>query len=168
MNRNLKIGIGITSLLIIAGTLIYIRSRKRRSFSKSEIDLKVNDRLNNRNVNVESFEKEPVVRNIKDQLKSAYYPLEILENRNGQVFSKTSGKKVDDGLAKSVWIQVMRRKKELQRQIQNFNVTDSVRLYATTLVDNFEKYINSIFDPKKYNTNTLWYREYINKGGTPI
>jgi hypothetical protein len=56
----------------------------------------------------------------------------------------------------------------MRRTLNDTVQNTKVKKYGEGFIESFESLVDRKFDPKHYNKNTDWYREYLSGGGSAI
>lgn len=169
MTKGQKIGLVVLGTILIGGgiaTYIYVKKRKKEEQTETDTPPTTDGRKpvsSNKSMSQSDIESHEATRDLIKQLDKAYYAMELLENKNGIVYNKKTGKPVASGLDQGTWIQLKKRKNELKSQLIASGAPQPVKNYGESLISNFNRKVDEIFYPKKYHTNTAWYQGYIQK-----
>jgi hypothetical protein len=109
------------------------------------------------------YSLHPKIKKLKKKIDTIYLTLEDLENRNGVVVYKSSGKPVSYGLDQGVWILTQRDITGLKNALNAETIKPEVKQFGLEVIEKLQRHLDSIFDPKFYNYNTDWYKEYLKK-----
>jgi uncharacterized protein YcgL (UPF0745 family) len=170
MTKNQKIGWTVFGLILAGaavGTILYIQ-KKKKADKVPDLDTvdpsKISDSTKSKVGDNQHFDHLPEVIKLKDDLSKAYYAMEIMENKGGVVYNKSTGKPVANGLDQGVWIQLKKRKNELAKEYgKSVPKNSGQEFHGLALIGKMNLEVDRIFDPSKYNTNQVWFKEYIKK-----
>jgi hypothetical protein len=109
------------------------------------------------------YSKHPKIKELKKEIDTIYLTLEDLENRNGVVVYKSSGKPVSYGLDQGVWILTQKKITKLKKAIESQTLESDVKEFGLEIVEKMQRDFDAIFDPKLYNYNTDWYKAFLKK-----
>tara|TARA_B110000211_G_C13809322_1_gene434180 strand:+ start:35 stop:535 length:501 start_codon:yes stop_codon:yes gene_type:complete len=166
MNKKTKIAILLTAIAII-GTAVGVHFYRKPKENKN-VKKPFNSNKKPVNINV-SFEKTSAIKNLKKSIAKGYYSMEIMCSKSGSIIvhCKTL-KPVKPSLAQSLWIQMKRYANSMRKSLNQDTNNSEIKSYGENLIKNFNSTIDTKFNPKYYNPNTYWYKEYLSQGGGGI
>jgi hypothetical protein len=181
MNKKLVIGI-IAGVVVLGGVGIFLYMRKKKKLNKGKEGGKqgiannvVTSEGKEEVATIEKVEPEPnydgnqAIKTLKEDIGKGYYTMEIIcPVGDGTAKHCETGGKYSDGLVQGVWIQMKRGVKRYRDKMNTATSDSKVRAYGEKLLGALNTDIDKKFDPKFFNTNMQWYKDYLAKGGKGI
>jgi hypothetical protein len=148
------------AIVVVAGVSAYFFLRKIGMFRKG---IKKKPTIN------PSFEKMNAIKNLKTIISKEESLIETMcPKGSGVMVDCRTGSKFSSGLVQGVWIQRRRSINGMRRTLNDTVQNTKVKKYGEGFIESFESLVDRKFDPKHYNKNTDWYREYLSGGGSAI
>jgi hypothetical protein len=153
--------------LVLAGVGIglYWHRRKKPNKKGDTVEVKSKTVVVN-----ETYDKSPEIKKLKDSIGKVNYNIfTICHKGNDVMVDCNTGGKYSAGLVQGIWIQQIRALYKMESEFYAKHPSSSkIGKYGKGLITSLEATINSKFDPKYYNTNRDFYKEYLSRGGTPL
>jgi hypothetical protein len=120
---------------------------------------------------VVNYDKHPKIQELNEHIGRVDYALEIMckGTKPGEVVHCKSKSVYDPGLVQGSWIMFQRQLKSLQKAIVKETPTDQgAQKHGLALINHLATRINNVMDPKYFNQNQQFYKDYVKTGATPI
>jgi len=153
MKKGTKIAIGVTlSALIIGGIIYYIVKKKKKVNTEQKPIVIPQDLSNNE-----------LIKSVKAKADYIHGTLDTMKVVDGVVVSAKTSNPYSIGLLQGVW-RIHQEEFEKQRsKIRSSNEPSNVKEMALSLIKNVSDRNTLYFNPKDYNYEAQWYKDYLSK-----
>jgi len=153
MTNTQKIGIGISiGALIIGGIVYYIIKKKKKANTKQKPIIIPPNLTNN-----------VLIKSVKEKTDYIHGTLDTMKVVNNEIVSAKTSNPYSIGLLQGVW-RIHQEELEKQRnKIKRSKEPSNIKDFAFSLVNNVNDRNSTYFNPKEYNYQAQWYKDYLAK-----
>lgn len=156
MKNSTKIAIIVGfSTLILGGTIYFFYKRKQKKVKESLLK-KVIEIPN-------AYQNNALIKKVKDKTDYIQGTLDMMTLKNGVIVSTKNGTPNSIGLLQGVWRMHNEEFNKQKNIINSSSDTSQVKDFAKRLVENVENRNIALFNPKDYNYEAKWYKDYLLK-----
>jgi hypothetical protein len=110
----------------------------------------------------QEYDSNPLVKNIKSKTNYILGTIDTMQLKNGVIVNKNNSL-INIGLLQGIWRMHTEEMDRLKKIVSSSNEPNNVKEVAYKLIENANDNNSAMFDPKFYNRESQWYKDYLSR-----